>query len=77
MAVALRLLRDQLAAAAAAGRRPLLIVDEAHLIHDPATFETLRLLLNFATAGPARPVAAAGGDRRARALSSLPASPTA
>ena len=31
---------------------PLLIVDEAHLIRDPATFETLRLLLNFATAGP-------------------------
>ena len=35
-----------------AARRPLLIVDEAHLIDDPATFEALRLLLNFATAGP-------------------------
>jgi MSHA biogenesis protein MshM len=52
MAGALRQLRDQLAAAVGTGHRPLLIVDEAHLIHDPATFETLRLLLNFATAGP-------------------------
>ncbi len=52
MAAALRRLRDHLAAAAGTGRRPLLIVDEAHLIHDPDTFETLRLLLNFATAGP-------------------------
>jgi type II secretory pathway predicted ATPase ExeA len=52
MAGALRRLRDQLAAAANTGHRPLLIVDEAQLIQDPATFETLRLLLNFATAGP-------------------------
>ena len=52
MSSAIRHLRDQLAAATAAGRRPLLIVDEAHLIRDPATFETFRLLLNFATAGP-------------------------
>jgi type II secretory pathway predicted ATPase ExeA len=29
-----------------------LIVDEAHLIDDPATFEALRLLLNFASTGP-------------------------
>ena len=34
------------------GRRTLLIVDEAHLIDDPASFETLRLLLNFSTEGP-------------------------
>ena len=34
------------------GDRPLLIVDEAHLIPDPETFETFRLLLNFATDGP-------------------------
>lgn len=34
------------------GERPLLVVDEAQLIDDPATFETLRLLLNFATDGP-------------------------
>ena len=52
MAAALRRLRDQFAAAAATGHHPLLIVDEAQLIEDPATFETLRLLLNFATAGP-------------------------
>ena len=47
-----RRLRDALAAASARGERPLLIVDEAHLIADPATFEALRLLLNFASAGP-------------------------
>jgi type II secretory pathway predicted ATPase ExeA len=47
-----RRLRQHLAAAAARGERPLLIVDEAHLIDDPATFETLRLLLNFASQGP-------------------------
>ena len=29
-----------------------MIVDEAHLIEEVATFEALRLLLNFATAGP-------------------------
>ena len=52
MAVAFRRLRDQLAAAASTGRRPLLIVDEAQLIQDPAAFETLRLLLNFTTTGP-------------------------
>ncbi|WP_435019867.1 ExeA family protein [Tundrisphaera sp. TA3] len=45
-------LRDGLAASARRGERPLLIVDEAHLIDDPATFETLRLVLNFATLGP-------------------------
>jgi type II secretory pathway predicted ATPase ExeA len=49
---ALRHLRDQLASLVARGERPLLIVDEAHLIEDVATFEALRLLLNFATAGP-------------------------
>jgi type II secretory pathway predicted ATPase ExeA len=49
---ALRLLRQHLAAAAARGARPLLILDEAHLIDDPATFEAVRLLLNFASQGP-------------------------
>ena len=44
--------RRRLAASATAGRRSLLIVDEAHLIDDPATFESLRLLLNFASTGP-------------------------
>jgi type II secretory pathway predicted ATPase ExeA len=48
----IRRLRAFLAAAAARGERPLLVVDEAHLIQDPATFEALRLLLNFATQGP-------------------------
>lgn len=52
MALALRRVRDLLSAASAAGRRPLLIVDEAHLIEDPAAFEAIRLLLNFASAGP-------------------------
>ena len=49
---ALRRLRDHLAAVAGTGNRLLLIVDEAHLIRDPETFEALRMLLNFATAGP-------------------------
>jgi len=34
-----------------AGRHAVVIVDEAHLIDDGRTFETLRLLLNFETAG--------------------------
>ena len=45
-------LRDGLSSSARRGERPLLVVDETHLIDDPATFETLRLLLNFATLGP-------------------------
>jgi type II secretory pathway predicted ATPase ExeA len=48
----LRRLRPWLSAAVVRGGRPLLVVDEAHLIDDPATFDALRLLLNFATAGP-------------------------
>lgn len=51
LADALRSLRGRLAAMALQGRRPLLVVDEAHTIGDPATFEALRLLLNFATDG--------------------------
>jgi type II secretory pathway predicted ATPase ExeA len=49
---AIRRLRTHLAAAAARGQRPLLVLDEAHLIDDPATFEAVRLLLNFASQGP-------------------------
>jgi len=49
---ALRELRTHLAALVARGDRPLVIVDEAHLIADRAAFEALRLLLNFATDGP-------------------------
>jgi type II secretory pathway predicted ATPase ExeA len=52
LAGAVRRLRTYLAAAVAKGTRPLLVVDEAHLIDDSATFESLRLLLNFASAGP-------------------------
>lgn len=48
----IRRLRTALAGAVARGERPLLVVDEAHLIEEPATFEALRLLLNFASAGP-------------------------
>jgi type II secretory pathway predicted ATPase ExeA len=52
LVASMRRLRLRLAATAAQGERPILIVDEAHLIDDPATFETLRLLLNFTTQGP-------------------------
>jgi type II secretory pathway predicted ATPase ExeA len=48
---ALRRVRNGLAALARQGRRPLLIVDDAQTIRDPATFESLRLLLNFVTDG--------------------------
>ncbi len=62
LAASIRRLRDALAGAAAQGGRPLLIVDEAHLIDDPATFEALRLLLNFATGGvPALSLLIVGG----------------
>lgn len=50
--VSLRRLRRRLSASAARGERPLLVVDEAHLIDDRAAFETLRALLNLATFGP-------------------------
>ncbi|MGE3819729.1 MAG: ExeA family protein [Isosphaeraceae bacterium] len=48
----LRRLRQRLAAASARGERPLVVVDVAHLIDAPATFEILQSLLNFATLGP-------------------------
>ncbi|MFO0889713.1 MAG: AAA family ATPase [Isosphaeraceae bacterium] len=51
MAAALRVVRDQLEAFAAVGHRPLLVVDEAHLIADPSSFEAIRMLLNFASDG--------------------------
>lgn len=41
-----------LAASTAKGERTLLMVDEAHLVADPATWESLRLLLNFPASGP-------------------------
>ena len=46
-----RRVRRALAARVARGERTLLVVDEAHLIDDPRTFEALRLLLNFASDG--------------------------
>lgn len=49
----LRRLRAFLAEAARHGERPLLIVDEAHLIPDAAHFDAFRLLLNSAEGGPA------------------------
>ncbi len=48
----LHALRTHLAALVSRGARPLVIVDEAHMIDDRAAFEALRLLLNFATDGP-------------------------
>lgn len=51
-ASALRRLRRRLSSCALRGERPLLVVDEAHLIDDPASFEALRAVLNFATLGP-------------------------
>lgn len=62
LAGSLRRIRATLADAAGRGRRILLVVDEAHLIDDPATFESLRLLLNFATDGtPDLALALVGG----------------
>jgi type II secretory pathway predicted ATPase ExeA len=49
--VALRHLRNQFALMAKNGERPFLIVDDAHLIGEVATFDALRLLLNFTSSG--------------------------
>jgi type II secretory pathway predicted ATPase ExeA len=49
--LALRHLRNQFALMATNGERPFLIVDDAHLIGEVATFDTLRLLLNFTSSG--------------------------
>jgi type II secretory pathway predicted ATPase ExeA len=62
LAGSLRRIRAALGEAAGRGQRLLLVVDEAHLIDDPATFESLRLLLNFATDGtPDLALAVVGG----------------
>jgi type II secretory pathway predicted ATPase ExeA len=53
MAGSVRRLRASLSNATSRGRKPLLIVDEAHVIEDGATFEMLRMLLNFTTSGTA------------------------
>lgn len=52
LAGSLRRLQTVFAEAARQRKRLLLVVDEAHLIDDPATFEALRLLLNFTSNGP-------------------------
>lgn len=49
---ALRELRAHLAGLATHGERPLVIVDDAHVISDRTILEALRLLLNFASKGP-------------------------
>jgi type II secretory pathway predicted ATPase ExeA len=51
-ASSLKRLREFLATQSARGERPLLVVDEAHLLHDANSLEFLRLLLNFSSAGP-------------------------
>jgi type II secretory pathway predicted ATPase ExeA len=61
-AASIRRIRSALATWNDQGERPLVIVDEAHLIEDEATFEALRLILNFATHGtPALALALLGG----------------
>jgi type II secretory pathway predicted ATPase ExeA len=47
-----RQLRARFAALAARGERPLVVIDDAHLITATETFDALHMLLNFATAGP-------------------------
>lgn len=51
VSTSLQTIRSALALASARGDRPILIVDEAHLITDSAVLESFRLLLNFATNG--------------------------
>ena len=50
LAGSVRRVRSALSASASQGERTTLVVDEAHSIDDPSTFEALRLLLNFSTA---------------------------
>jgi type II secretory pathway predicted ATPase ExeA len=49
--IAVRHLRDNFAVMTKAGEHPLLVVDDAHLIRDPASLDVLRLLLNFNSTG--------------------------
>ncbi|MDA0285426.1 MAG: AAA family ATPase [Planctomycetota bacterium] len=48
----LRQLEARLAHFAAAGRHPVIILDEAHLIEDQRIFQTIQLLLNYRTDFP-------------------------
>ncbi len=49
LAGSVRRVRSALSTAASRGEKTVLVVDEAHVIDDPSTFEALRLLLNFST----------------------------
>ena len=44
---ALRIIEQSLEEHTRAGRHPVIIIDDAHLIEDPSTLQTLELLLNF------------------------------
>jgi len=44
---ALRMIERSLDEHASAGRHPVLVIDDTHLIDDPATLQALELLLNF------------------------------
>ncbi len=46
-----RQIQQQLRTANQSGRRPVIAIDEAHVIEDPQVFEALRLLLNFQQQG--------------------------
>ena len=66
-----RHLRDRFATMVLKQLRPLLVVDDAHLVSDVATFDTLRLLLNFTSDGrPDLSILLVGG---AEAMLDLPA----
>ena len=72
--LALRYLHDQFTMLVQQQRRPVLVVDDAHLISDVTTFDTLRLLLNFTSNGhPDLSILFVGG---AQALLDMPASLT-
>lgn len=51
LGVALRYLQSHFALTVKDGQRSFLIVDDAHLISEVTTFDTLQLLLNFASTG--------------------------
>jgi type II secretory pathway predicted ATPase ExeA len=49
LAGSVRRIRNALSDSARRQDRPVLVIDESHLIDDPGVFESLRLLLNFTT----------------------------
>ncbi|MFO0959375.1 MAG: AAA family ATPase [Isosphaeraceae bacterium] len=61
MAANVRRIARVLTSTTARGGRTLLMVDEAHLVADPATWESLRLLLNFPQWPPALGLLLIGG----------------